>query len=67
MEIAERLRTALPEGTCSIGVASWDRREAADALVDRADRALYAAKKGGRNRSHADLVETAEAAGRVQG
>jgi diguanylate cyclase (GGDEF)-like protein len=67
MEIAERLRTALPEGTCSIGVASWDRREEANALVDRADRALYAAKKGGRNRSCADLAEAAEAAGRAQG
>jgi diguanylate cyclase (GGDEF)-like protein len=67
MEIAERLRTALPEGTCSIGVASWDRREEAKALVDRADRALYAVKKGGRNRSCADLAEAAEAAGRAQG
>ena len=67
MEIAERLRIALPEGTCSIGVASWDRREEANALVDRADRALYAAKKGGRNRSCADLAEAAEAAGRAQG
>jgi diguanylate cyclase (GGDEF)-like protein len=67
MEIAERLRTAQPEGTCSIGVAAWDRREEANALVDRADRALYAAKKGGRNRSCVDLSETAEAAGRAQG
>jgi diguanylate cyclase (GGDEF)-like protein len=64
LEIAERLRTAQPEGTCSIGVATWDRREEASALVDRA---LYAAKKGGRNRSCVDLAETAEAAGRAQG
>jgi len=64
MEIAERLRTALPEGTCSIGVATWDRREEATALVARA---LYAAKEGGRNRSRADLAEAAEAAGRAQG
>ena len=34
---------------------------------DRADRALYAAKKGGRNRSGADLAEAAEAAGWIQG
>ena len=34
---------------------------------ERADRAPYAAKKGGRNRSCADLAEAAEAAGRAQG
>ena len=51
MEIVERLRAAPPECTCSIGVAAWDRREAATELVARADRALYAAKEGGRDRS----------------
>jgi diguanylate cyclase (GGDEF)-like protein len=50
MAIAERLRTALPEGTCSIGVAEWVRDETVDELVRRADQALYAAKAGGRNR-----------------
>jgi diguanylate cyclase (GGDEF)-like protein len=51
MVIAERLRTALPEGTCSIGIAEWVRGESVDELVRRADRALYAAKDGGRDRS----------------
>jgi diguanylate cyclase (GGDEF)-like protein len=54
MEIAERLRTAQPEGTCSIGVAAWDGHEAAAGLVARADRALYAAKEAGRDRCLAD-------------
>jgi diguanylate cyclase (GGDEF)-like protein len=50
MVIAERLRTAVPEGTCSIGVAEWARGETADELLARADQALYAAKDGGRDR-----------------
>jgi diguanylate cyclase (GGDEF)-like protein len=33
MEIAERLRTAQPEGTCSIGIAGWDGRDAAAPAV----------------------------------
>ena len=62
MEIADRLRTAQPEGTCSLGIAQWDGREDVTALVARADRALYAAKEAGRNRVRADAdtaVETA--------
>jgi diguanylate cyclase (GGDEF)-like protein len=55
MEIAERLRTSQPEGTCSIGVAAWDTKETETELVRRADQALYAAKTGGRNRCHASL------------
>jgi diguanylate cyclase (GGDEF)-like protein len=51
MAIAERLRTALPEGSCSIGIAEWVRGESVDELVRRADQALYAAKEGGRDRS----------------
>jgi predicted signal transduction protein with EAL and GGDEF domain len=59
MEIAERLRTAQVEGTCSIGVAALDGREEATALVARADRALYAAKAAGRDRCLADRPATA--------
>jgi diguanylate cyclase (GGDEF)-like protein len=54
MEIAERLRNAQPEVTCSIGVADWDGREDIGRLVARADRALYAAKAGGRDRCVAE-------------
>jgi len=62
MEIAERLRTAQPEITCSLGVAAWDGREDVSGLVARADRALYAAKAAGRDRSHAAPGATAASA-----
>jgi GGDEF domain-containing protein len=50
MAIAGRLLTAQPDGTCSIGLAAWDGAETDLALVARADKALYEAKEGGRNR-----------------
>jgi diguanylate cyclase (GGDEF)-like protein len=62
MEIADRLRTAQPEGTCSLGIAQWDGREDGSALVARADRALYAAKEAGRDRIHADTATAVETA-----
>ena len=62
LEIAERLRTAQPEGTCSLGVAQWDGREDVTSLVARADRALYAAKEAGRDRIHVDRAPAVEGA-----
>jgi diguanylate cyclase (GGDEF)-like protein len=51
-EIAERMREGSPERqSCSLGVAAWDGTERAEALVQRADRALYAAKQRGRDRT----------------
>lgn len=49
----ERLRQATPEPlTCSTGVASFVEGEAPERLLARADRALYAAKAMGRDRTH---------------
>jgi hypothetical protein len=38
--------------TISIGIAQWDGRESQQALLQRADTALYQAKADGRNRLH---------------
>ena len=47
----ERLRVVIPEGqTCSAGVAYWDGEEGTEALIGRADTALYEAKRAGRDR-----------------
>lgn len=56
--LAERLREALAASdfagikvTVSIGVAQWQTGDSSDAALDRADRALYAAKNQGRNQT----------------
>lgn len=50
-KIVERLRTATPSGpTCSAGLACWDLAETMDDLLERADAALYRAKRAGRDR-----------------
>jgi diguanylate cyclase (GGDEF)-like protein len=51
LDIAERLRLAtIDEQRVSIGLARWDGMENPASLVDRADHALYSAKRAGRNR-----------------
>lgn len=50
--VVERVRAATPQGHgCSAGIAYWDGEETAEALVARADSALYAAKQAGRNQA----------------
>jgi diguanylate cyclase (GGDEF)-like protein len=52
MTVARRLHAGIPdEQTCSIGLVRWDGREGAEALVGRADLALYQAKSDGRDRT----------------
>jgi diguanylate cyclase (GGDEF)-like protein len=51
VEVVDRLRLAMPAGrSCSAGVALWDGAESPDVLLQRADRALYRAKRDGRDR-----------------
>ena len=50
-EILERLRAVTPDGqTFSAGLACWDYAESANDLLDRADIAVYEAKRAGRDR-----------------
>jgi diguanylate cyclase (GGDEF)-like protein len=45
-DVLKRLRAAMPRPhTCSVGLATWDRRESADDLMRRVDDALYDAKR----------------------
>jgi diguanylate cyclase (GGDEF)-like protein len=51
--VLDKLRSNTPTGqTISIGIAQWDGRESEQALLQRADTALYQAKADGRNRLH---------------
>ena len=51
-QLIERLRPLVPDRqTFSAGIATWEGHESDTELIQRADRALLAAKKGGRNRT----------------
>ena len=51
LEIVAALRELVPDGqTCSAGVAEWDGSENSEAVIARADAALYQAKRSGRDR-----------------
>jgi diguanylate cyclase (GGDEF)-like protein len=53
MTVVGRLLEVVPFGqTASAGVAVWDGAESAEALLARADAALYEAKGAGRARAH---------------
>jgi diguanylate cyclase (GGDEF)-like protein len=52
VEVIETLRRAVPGNeTVSAGVAEWDGSESGAELLSRADRALYDAKRSGRDRT----------------
>jgi diguanylate cyclase len=54
-DVIDRLRTAMPLAqTFSAGLACWDGDETSAELIQRADRALYEAKRAGRDRTHLD-------------
>jgi diguanylate cyclase (GGDEF)-like protein/PAS domain S-box-containing protein len=58
-EVVERLRALTPMGqTCSAGIAVWNGEESTDEVVSRADAALYAAKRAGRDRIALAEAET---------
>ena len=61
MQLVDRLRAQVPDRqTFSAGIATWDGRETASEVLQRADQALLQAKKAGRNRT---MVAGTRAAG----
>jgi diguanylate cyclase (GGDEF)-like protein len=62
--LGERLRSAIgPAPTASVGVAQWNGVESVQELVERADEALYDAKRAGGDRvAAAGIASSAEPA-----
>jgi diguanylate cyclase (GGDEF)-like protein len=59
--VLQRLRAHTPTSTtCSIGLAVWDGSESGRDVLDRADRALYEAKRDGRNQLHVPICPANE-------
>ena len=57
LEVVGRLLAHVPEGrTCSAGIAIQAPDESGEALVARADAALYEAKAAGRDRAHVSMT-----------
>jgi diguanylate cyclase (GGDEF)-like protein len=55
-ELALRLREAMPQKeSCSIGIATWRPDDTAERVMLRADEALLAAKRDGRNEIRTEL------------